>query len=73
MLRTGTLLLEAAALGSAARLHSPVGVQLIPFNDTTITALITNTDDRGYNILHRNSVLDLDPSRKLWISSSSTP
>lgn len=70
MLRTDTLLqlLAVATAILAANHHSLLDVRLVPFNDTTITAVITNTGDKGYNLLHRNSILDLDPSRKLHIS-----
>lgn len=65
-------LLTLATIGSASTLPSPLDVQLEHFNGTTITAVITNTAAKAYNLLHRNSILDLDPSRKLHVSNHGT-
>ena len=52
--------------------RSPLDVQLVHSNGTFITATVTNTGRKSLSLLHRNSILDPHPSRKLHVSSHGT-
>lgn len=62
------LVVGSTIASAAVTRRSPLDVQLVHVNDTIITAVITNTGKKGYNLLHRNSVLDPAPSRKLHVT-----
>jgi len=53
---------------AAPHKRSPLEVQLVHLNDTTVTAVVTNTGRQGLNLLHKDSILDPFPSRKLSVS-----
>ncbi len=60
-----------AGLASAAAVNSnasPVSVSLSSMGDTTVKAVITNNGDKGYNIMHKGTILDHVPVNKFQVT-----
>ena len=65
------LALAFAGVSSAAAVNtnaSPVSVSLSSMEDTTVKAVVTNNGDKGYNIMHKGTILDTVPVNKFKIT-----
>lgn len=47
---------------------SPLGISLTPVANTVVKVTVSNKGDKGYNILHRGTILDNIPVNKLRVS-----
>jgi len=61
--------MATAATASRADRVSPFDVLLTHHHDTKIRVSITNTDTKGYNLLHEGRILDSAPVRKLHVAN----
>ncbi|KAJ3472928.1 hypothetical protein NLG97_g10627 [Lecanicillium saksenae] len=64
--------MASAAAVNTKELASPFTVSLSSVDHTTIKATITNTGNKGYNIMHKGTILDARPVNKFKVTKDSS-
>lgn len=62
----------SAAVVQTKELASPVTVSLSSIDHTTVKATITNNGNKGYNIMHKGTILDTLPVNKFRVTKDSS-
>ena len=63
--------LAAAAAVNTKEAAAPVSVSITPVGNTAVKAVITNNGNKGYNILHKGTILDKIPTNDFEVTKDS--